>query len=265
MQFFLMRRLAETVVLVLFISVEIFCIMNLAPGGPFDQLRASGEAGEVSAEDVARLNKLLGLDKPLHERYVVWLGNVFQGDLGQSWKVAAGQPVIRLIQQRLGNTVQLALISLLVSVAIAIPVGIYSALHQYSKLDYLITSLAFFGHSMPTFWFGLMVIIIFAVNLHWLPSSGMTSPGEGDLADRVRHLILPVAVLSLGNVAGWTRDARAMMLEVMRQDYVRTARAMGLGRQLVVFKYALRNTLIPLVTLIALAIPSLFDGAIVTE
>ncbi|MBI4318597.1 MAG: ABC transporter permease [Chloroflexi bacterium] len=264
MQVYLIRRAAQMVVLLLFISALVFSILHLVPGGPLDELRFSNP--RISPEHIKQLEALLGLDKPLHERYVAWLLDVLRGDWGTSWGVAYGQPVIGLIGSRLGNTVILMGLSTLVALLIAIPIGVYSAVRQYSLGDYLVTALSFFGTSMPTFWFGVMMLIVFSVLLRWLPPGEVSTPGlENDLLDRLRHLAMPVAVLSLFHVAGWSRYIRSSMLEVMEQDFLRTARAKGLPETLVVMKHALRNALIPFITLVGLTLPDLFGGAIITE
>ncbi|MDA8186529.1 MAG: ABC transporter permease [Dehalococcoidales bacterium] len=264
MQYFLIRRVTQMAVLMLFISALIYLILNLVPGGPFDALRFANP--RISAEHVKQLERLLGLDRPIHERYFIWLMNVVRGDWGESWGVSYGQPVLEIIQSRLGNTLILMGTSLVFSVIIALPIGIYSAIRQYSPIDYLVTTLSFFGMSMPTFWFGIMMLIVFAVGLRWLPAGGISTPGmEGDILDRLRHLALPATVLSLFNVAGWSRYIRSSMLEVLGQDYLRTARAKGLAEQTVVIKHALRNALIPFITLVGLTLPDLFGGAIITE
>ncbi len=261
---YLVRRSLQMLVVVFFASALIFFILNFVPGGPFSTLRASSP--RITQADIERLNRLLGLDKPVHMRYIDWLKGIVTGDWGTSWSVARGVDVLKLIQSRVGNTLLLMTSSLVLSLLIAFPIGIYSAVKQYSKLDYLVTAFSFVGISMPTFWFGLMLIIIFAVTLRWLPAGSMATPGyEWDPIDRLKHLILPMVVLSLFYVAGWSRFIRSSMLEVLRQDYIRTALAKGLGRGTVIFKHALRNALIPVITVVALALPDLFAGAIITE
>lgn len=264
MHTFLFRRTAQMVVLLVFISALIYIILNFVPGGPFDSLRFSNS--RITEEHVRQLERLLGLDKPLHERYLIWLFNVLRGDWGQSWGVAFGQPVLEIIQSRLGNTLILMGISLAVSIIIAVPIGVYSAIRQYSVIDYIVTGLSFFGMSMPTFWFGIMMLIVFSVGLRWFPAGGVSTPGmEGDIIDRLRHLALPVTVLSLFNVAGWSRYVRSSMLEVLGQDFLRTAKAKGLAEHKVLIKHALRYALIPFITLVGLTLPELFGGAIITE
>ncbi len=260
---FLARRLIQMAFLLLLISLLVFGILQLIPGGPFDQLLADPR---ISQADIDHLNKLIGLDKPLPQRYAEWLARAVRLDWGDSWHVAFGQPVGKIITERLPQTIQLMGISILLSLAIALPIGMYSAMHQYSKLDYLATGLSFFGISMPVFWFGLILMIVFAVDLHWLPTSGVSTPGlEKDPIDRVKHMIMPVSVLSLLFIAQWSRFMRASMLEVLTQDYLRTARAKGLSEGLVVVRHALRNALVPVITILGLDVPLLFSGAIITE
>jgi peptide/nickel transport system permease protein len=220
----------------------------------------------VSAAQIERLNEMIGLNRPWYERYFIWLANVVRGDWGTSWGVSFGQPVMGIILDRLGATVLLMGASTILSVAIAIPLGIYSAVRQYSVWDYLVTALSYFGLAMPTFWFGIMMMIVFSVELRWLPTSGMYTPGDpGGVLDLAKHMIMPVLVLSLVEVAVVSRFMRSAMLDVLSQDFLRTARAKGLRESVVVMRHAIRNALIPVITIIGLRIPVLFAGAIVTE
>ncbi len=306
---FIIRRIFQNVIMLFFISMLIYLILNIVPGGPFDMIRVGNP--RVTQSQIDRLNALLDLDKPLlpgqycpqtgateeepcrfdQGRYIRWLTKVVQGDWGKSWTMQVGTPVLKMIGQRLGYTVLLMSMSLLIAIAIAIPIGIYSAVHQYSVIDYIVTTLAFFGQSMPTFWTGLMAMSIFAVALKLAPTGGVRTTGmEGDIIealtrifsfgrrypelagmewklilDGLHHMMLPTLVLAYFNLAGWSRYTRASMLEVLRQDYMRTARAKGLRERLVILKHGLRNALIPLITLLALSIPGLFGGAIITE
>ena len=220
-----------------------------------------------------------------------WLGKVVQGDFGKSWTMKTGTAVNGMIAGRVGYTLLLMVLSTFFAIIIAVPIGIYSAVHQYSKLDYFVTALAFFGQSMPTFWTGLMAISIFSVGLDIFPTGGVrTSGSSGDIIEAISrilsfgtaypamagqegqvildgllHVALPCLVLTFYNLAGWSRYTRSSMLEVLRQDYMRTARAKGLSERVVIIKHGLRNALIPLVTIIALTIPGLFGGALITE
>jgi peptide/nickel transport system permease protein len=289
MRNYIIRRLIQTLVLLVFISALIFIILQLVPGGPFDALRFSNP--KITAAHIERLNALLGLNKPIHERYLDWLSNVLRGHWGTSWTTAPGRTVTQLILYRLPYTLLLMGLSTFLAVAIAVPIGIYSAVRQYSWVDYLVTALSFFGTSMPTFWFGIMMIITFSVTLGWFPTSGVaTSQIGGDITDVIsrvvtlgrthpdiagkeltifidglQHLIMPATVLSLFSMAQWSRFSRSSMLEVLRQDYMRTARSKGVRERVVILKHGLRNALIPIITIMAIDIPTLFTGAIVTE
>jgi peptide/nickel transport system permease protein len=305
---FIIRRLFQSIILIFFISVLIYALLNLVPGGPFDMLAVSNP--RITPSHIQRLNQLLDLDKPIFPgqycpvvsgdqlpcrfdqgRYLRWLGKVLQGDWGVSWTMQNGTPVTTMIGSRLGYTILLMALSTFLAIIIAVPIGIYSAVRQYSVADYTMTTLAFFGQSMPTFWTGLMAVAIFAVALKWFPTGGVRTTGmEGDIIealaniftfgrsypelagqqlkiilDGLHHVALPVLVLTFFNMAVWSRYTRTSMLEVMRQDYMRTARAKGLQERIVIIKHGLRNALIPLITILALTIPALFGGAIITE
>ena len=294
---YLVRRFLQLIIVVLLATIVIYALLNAAPGGPLSGLRqqaaGSGVTAADIAADIARLEKDFDLDLPLHQRYLRWLigwpklegrenrGGIVFGDLGTSWTVARGQSVASLIQSRLGNTLLLMAAATLLSLLVAIPIGIYSAVRQYSTFDYLATFFAFFGVAMPVFWFGMMMIMVFAFYFKqqgwvYLPTGNAVALRPYDvpilgtitpetILDRVLHLILPTIVLGLLYMASWSRYTRSSMLEVLRQDYVRTARAKGLVERLVIAKHALRNALIPLVTIVALQVPSLFGGAILTE
>ncbi len=209
---------------------------------------------------------------------------VLRLDWGTSWKLAVGQPVTMLIESRLGNTLSLMTLSIVISLVIAIPIGILSAVRQYSRLDYAVTTFSFFGSSMPVFWFGLMMILVFSYKfrewgLPFMPAGGVVMPrrapagqvldylnaAPGGLVDRLVHIVMPAIVLSLFYMANWSRFTRSSMLEVLRQDYVRTARAKGLRERIVLGRHALRNAVIPLITVIALQLPGVFGGATITE
>ena len=272
---FLTRRLIQMIPLVFGLSVIIFMLLVAAPGDPVDLLIFGNP--NVKPEDIARLKHLYGLDQPLYVRYVKWVWNAVHGDLGYSrtYKV----PVLDLMWIRIGNSLWLQVPAFMLALGVSIPVGIYSALHQYSPTDYGATFFTFFGVSIPAFWFGIMMIYGFAVwhpwtalpGLRWLqlPAGGFSTPGvlEGipRYIDRVHYMVLPTLVLSMLFMATYTRYTRSSMLEVVRQDYVRTARAKGLAEPRVINRHALRNALIPLVTIIALSVPGLFAGAPLTE
>ncbi len=272
---YLARRLLQMIPLVVGLSVVIFLVLALAPGDPVDLLIFGNP--QIRPEDVARLKHFYGLDQPMYVRYFKWVGAALHGDLGYSRTYK--QPVFSLIGARIGNSLWLTIPAFFLALLVAVPVGINSALHQYSARDYAATFLTFFGVSIPVFWFGIMMIYFFAVWHPWtalsafawlrLPAGGFASSGISQgvatYIDRVQYMILPVIVLSLLFMASYTRYTRSSMLEVVRQDYVRTARAKGLPNPVVINKHALKNAMIPLVTIIALSIPGLFAGAPLTE
>lgn len=263
------RRLLGAIPLLLFISVAVFLLLQAAPGGPTGAYMRRG-AG-MSAADLAALEAQLGLNDPIPVQYGKWLGRVLQGDLGMA--VTTKRPVSVEILDRLPNTLTLMAVAWAVTLVIAIPVGILSAVKQYSKFDHLVTTLTFIGQSIPIFWFGLILLLIFYMKLEnpftgepLLPAGGVATIGAPfSWSDRIAHLILPVTMLAAGWVAWYSRFLRASMLETIHQDYVRTARAKGLSEQLVVLRHGFRNAAIPLVTLMALDVPFLFTGALFTE
>lgn len=258
---YLARRMAEAIPLLLLITIAVFVVLQLLPTGP---LSIYENDPSMSAEDLARLEERFGLHEPLPVRYLTWLGAIVRGDLGFS--LVTQQPVAVMIGDRLANTLYLMGCAFVVALAIALPVGILSAVRQYSWLDHLATTFSFVGHAIPPFWSGLLVIIVFSVQLHVLPASGMSTLGaEGGLGDRLAHLVLPVGVLALFNAAHYTRYVRSSTLDVLGQDYMRTARAKGLADLGLLWRHAFKNAALPVVTIIALDLPMLFSGAVVIE
>lgn len=255
------RRLIQAIPLLLLISIASFALLKAAPGGPLSAYEANPT---VTAEDLERLRNAFGLDQPLPVQYVAWLGRFVLGDWGFSY--AYHQQVLQLIGERLPNTIYLMLTVYVVTLALAIPIGIIVALRQYSWFDHLITGTTFAFLSTPTFWLGLLLIIFFGLQLRWFPLGGMASLDRpSDLIDRLHHLVLPVLTLSLVGIGQYTRYLRASMLETINQEYIRTAWAKGLNERGVVLRHALKNASIPLVTVAALDLPDLFVGALVTE
>lgn len=253
------RRLIQAVVLLFIVSIVTFVLIHAAPGGP-----AILANPDLSREQIAQASEQMGFNDPLPVQYGRWLGNVLQGDFGVSYNTI--EPVVDLLGARLPNTLLLAGLALLLGLVIAIPLGVVCALRRNSWLDRTVAGLTFFGVSMPVFWLGIMLIILFSVQLRVLPSGGMMSLGEPfSLWDRIRHLILPVSVLALGNLAELTRYTRSGLVTVMSEDYVRTARAKGLTQRGVVVGHALRNALIPVVTIIGVMLPRAVSGAAITE
>lgn len=259
----LFKRLAIAVPTLLAISFVIFTILALAPGDPMSEF-ATNPA--ITAEVRAAIRRSLGLDQPFHIRYVKWLWALLHGDLGYSF--TSRSPVFGLILQRLPTTFWVVGISYGVSVAIAFPLGIISALRRNSLIDQIATTFAFLGYSLPTFFTGLLLIIIFSVQLKWLPfiySSTLEVTNFQTFVEQIKQSIMPIAVLALYQSAVLTRFIRNAILEELSQDYIRTAYAKGLSEFDVLKKHILRNALIPVVTLIAIDIPTIFTGALITE
>ena len=276
--------------MLLIVSIFLFVLVNLAPGGPLAQY---ARHKRLSAERVEALRRQFGLDKPLPVQYIVWLvgndwmpidtdGNgitdsygtrkgVLRGDFGFSYENR--EPVLEQIMDRLPNTIYLMGITLIIVAIVAIPVGILSAVKQYSVFDITVTALSFMGQAIPEFWLGLILILVFYVSLDnpftggsFLPGGGMYTIGaEFSLVDRIEHLILPVTMGVVGWVAWWSRFLRSSMLDVKHQDYIRTARAKGQSERKVLYKHALKNALIPLITIVGIDFPYVFTGAVVTE
>ena len=258
---FILRRLLAAVPVLLIITFATFFLMQLLPGGP---LAAYENNPEISQKDIERLRHEMGLDRPIPLQYWAWLKNFVQGDWGYSFTTK--RPVLTEIWDRLPNTLYLTGISLIVALIIAIPAGIISATRQYSTFDHITTTLAYIGRSMPVFYSGLLLIIIFSIWLRWLPSGGMQTLGTRfSLVDSLRHLFLPVLSLSTLIAAKYVRFLRTSMLEVIHLDYIRTAAAKGLSERVIIFKHAFRNAAIPLVTVVAIDLPVLFAGALFTE
>lgn len=266
MRNYIIRRLLQLIPLLLIISFFIFMTLSLT-GNSLRSLVAGNP--RITPEIIQKLERIYGMDKPLLVRYFYWLKAFATGQWGYSREYH--DSVLFLIRTRMSITLSLMGLSFLISVAVAIPVGVYSALKQYSFLDYIATGLAFFGLAMPVFWFGLMLMLLFGVKLGWLPIGGYSTQGMDTanifmrFLDHLKYLIMPAIVLGLQGMASWTRYTRSSLLEVLRMDYVRTARAKGLPERTVIYKHALRNALIPVITLLMLSIPQLFGGAVLTE
>lgn len=258
---YIVRRVLGLLPILLLTTVISFAVMQLAPGGPLDQYKNSPY---ITTQELKRLAHDLGLDQPAYIQYFKWLEGIVTGNWGYS--LNAGLPVSMLIKERLGNTLILTVTAFLGSLLIGVPLGVYSSIKQYSIFDYVTTFLSFVAYAAPVFWAGLMLQLFFAVKLGWLPVAGMYTEGiPWTLGDFLKHLILPAGVLSLGLVASWSRYLRSSMLEVLHQDFLRTARAKGLRPRIVILKHAMRNALLPLVTIMALDVPRLFTGALLVE
>lgn len=260
---YLVRRILISIPTLLVISLVVFAIIALAPGDPLSQFAANPA---VPPEIRENIRHSLGLDQPWPVRYVKWLWSLLHGDLGYSF--ASRIPVTQLIQQRLPNTLAVLGVSYVLSVFFAIPIGVFSAVRRYTVFDHLVTALAFVGFSVPTFFSGVLLIIIFSIKLHWFPfiyDSTLVVHDFPSLIAQIKQSIMPITVLLLFQTATLVRYVRAEMLEHMPQDYVRTAWAKGLRPSLVIGRHVLRNSLIPVITLVALGVPSVFAGAVITE
>ncbi len=256
---YLARRLAHSIVVLSLISVATFLIVHLSPGGPEVLF-----AGDLPPSERVHIIRNLGLDKPLHVQFLRWFSAVLRGDFGRSFNQQ--RPVLDMIAERLPATVVLALASLIVAVVVGVPLGVAAARRPNSWVDYSATGISVLGVSTPSFWLGIILILLFSVRLRLLPSSGMVTVGAAfSLGDLLRHLLMPAAVLSLVYLAQIASYTRSSMLDVMHRDYVRTARAKGLREVAVLVRHVLRNSLMPVITVVGLLIPRLVGGAAITE
>ncbi len=262
---FVLRRVLQIIPLIIGITIVTFALANLVPGSPISSLELNPD---IRPQDLARIRHSLGLDQPVYIRYFQWFSHVIRGDLGLS--LVTYQPVSQLILQKLPNTLLLTGAALLLSLLFSIPIGVYAATRRNTIFDHITTVGAVGGVAVPTFWLGLMMIIFFSVKFRdWglpsLPSGNVHTLGQSGLLDLLKHLLMPAFVLAFVQTAAWTRYIRSQMIEVLRMDYVRTAQSKGLRDNRVIFGHALRNAILPLVTLLALDIPNLFSGAVVIE
>jgi len=267
MQSFILRRFVQMTVVILLLSFVCFCLMGLMPGDPVDIMISSNP--KITSADVERLKTLYGLDQPIYVRYGNWLKDTLSGNLGHSrtYKI----PTIDLIGPRLWNTFLLSMGSFFLAAFIAIPIGIYSAVKKGSKFDYVSNLLAFAGISIPSFWLGITLIIIFSVWLKWLPAGGTETISDSSITgfsyflDRLKYLILPTLSLTALQMGSFVRYTRSAMMEVLGQDYIRTAKAKGILKFKIIFIHAFKNALIPLITVLSISFSTIFSGAIITE
>ncbi|MDO9462327.1 MAG: ABC transporter permease [Deltaproteobacteria bacterium] len=265
---YILKRFFLMIPIFLGITVISFAVLHLAPGAPTEMQTMMQP--KVSLEARARLNAIYGLDKPLHIQYFDWLKRLVRFDFGRSFS-SDNRPVQEKIMERLPVTLFINILSLVLILVVAIPIGILSAVHRYSLFDKATTLFVFVGFATPTFWLALLLMLVFGVHLDWLPISGLKSLNYeylgfwGKTVDLGRHLILPVLLSAFGGLAGLSRYMRGNMLEVIRQDYILTARAKGLPERVVIYKHALRNALLPVVTVLGLSIPGLIGGSVIFE
>ena len=265
---YLLKRIAMLIPLMFGITLITFTVIHLAPGEPVDmQMAMNPKVGKEARE---RLTKFYGLDKPLHVQYVSWLGKLARLDLGRSFS-SDNRPVLDKIKERLPITLSLNVVALIIEFGLAIPIGVLAAIRRDTVLDKGLTVFVFLGFAVPTFWLALLLMYLFGVKLNWLPISGLHTLGYeayswfGRAWDLTKHLILPICVASFGSFAGVSRYMRSAMLQVIGQDYITTARAKGLSERVVIWKHALRNALLPLITLLGFSIPGLIGGSVIFE
>lgn len=258
---YITRRLAQMIPLLFGITILLFAVIQAAPGGPEAALLESDRFIDPAVIEAYR--ERLGVDQPVPVQYVRWLGAAVRGDLGVSFSTT--RPVSEMIFERLPATLELMGASFLLAAILAFGLGVLSAVRQYSWFDHTGTGLSFVGIAMPVFWFALILQLVFGVWLGWLPVAGTQTVGATSLADHLLHLVLPATVLSFRYVAGWSRYLRSSMIDVLRADFVRTARAKGLPERVVIGGHALRNAMIPVVSVMALNLSGLFSGAVITE
>ena len=265
---YILKRILFMIPLLLGITIVCFFVMHLAPGLPTDLQTQMNPKSTVEMKE--RLKTLYELDKPVHEQYWSWLKKLSRGDLGISFS-SDHRPVAAKIMERLPITIILEFLSLIIIIAIAVPIGVLSAVHQDSIFDKITGVLVFIGFAVPTFWLALLLMIFFGIHLGWLPISGLRSLNYeyltpwAQFVDLAKHLVLPVFISAFGGLAGLSRYMRANMLEVIRQDYIMTARAKGLSEREVIYKHALRNALLPAITILGLSIPGLIGGSVIFE
>jgi peptide/nickel transport system permease protein len=264
-----LRRLLLAVPLLLGITFISFMVIHLAPGDPVEI--QSGDMTERNIRDAYKaLREMYGLDKPLHEQYWNWLTRIVRLDFGRSF-APDGRPVLTKISERLPITLLLNVVEMLIILALAVPIGVMSATRQYSVFDKVTTIFVFLGFATPDFWLALLLMILFGVQLGWLPISGLRSLNWEYLTfwhqqlDFLSHLIMPILVATFGGLAGFSRYMRQSMLEVVRQDYIQTARAKGLAERVIVGKHALRNAMLPIITILGLSLPGLIGGSVIVE
>ncbi len=258
---FILQRSLQALIVLLVMSFVIYSLIGLMPGDPIDVMIASDPG--ATPEVVAHLRAIYGLDQPITLRYWHWLVAAVQGDFGFSRTHA--QPVLEVLLPALLQTCKLMIAAFVLSVVLAFLLGVAAALRPGGLLDSAVSLFAFAGISVPVFWLALVMILVFAVRLHWLPASGISTVGNGDMTDQIRHLVMPVTTLALASTGQFTRFIRAATIETMRMDHIRTARAKGAGEGRIIATHVLRNALIPVVTVMALSFGTLFSGALITE
>ena len=262
MRTYIIRRLIYSVIVLIIVTLLVFLAMHLLPGDPILIYVSSGQITQSTPEAIAELHHEYGLDKPLMVQYFNWIGGIFHGDLGTS--ISRHMPVTQLIKQKLPITLYLSLLALIISIILGIPAGILSAIRRGTWIDSIVTVIANAGITIPSFWLGVILIYIFSLKLHWLPTSGYTSPFV-DLGKSMSQAVMPVFCDAIFAISAFTRQTRSSMLEVMRQDYIRTAWSKGLKERLVITRHSIKNGLIPVITLIGLSLSMVVGGSVLIE
>ena len=257
---YIVIRVIQAIILLVLVSIITFVLIHIAPGGPSAMMLDN----KLSPQRIAQMQKNLGLNQPIPVQYLKWVGNMLHGNFGVSY--ADSRPVLSDIGARLPNTLILSGTAFGLALLVSIPVGIYGANRAHTRADDFVSGISFIGLAIPVFWFGILLIIIFSVKLGWLPSSGMYSTNQPpSVLDLIKHLIMPAIVLAVPTAAVFVRFVRASVLETLQQDFVRTARSKGLSRQAVTYRHVLRNSLIPIITIVGLSLPAVVGGAAITE
>ncbi|MBU5612596.1 ABC transporter permease [Geomonas azotofigens] len=265
---YLIKRILMLVPLLLGITLITFTVIHLAPGEPVEMQTAMSP--KASAASRARLREFYGLDKPLHVQYGMWLSNLSRLDFGRSF-APDNRPVLDKIKERIPITISLNVIALILEFGLALPIGIMAAVHRDTLLDRAISVFVFVGFAVPTFWLALLCMYLFGVKLGWLPISGIHSLGSDQWSfwwrslDLARHLVLPIAIATFGSLAGLSRYMRSTMIEVLSQDYITTARAKGVRERVIIYRHALKNALLPVITLLGFSLPALIGGSVIFE
>lgn len=259
---YIIRRVIQSIIVILIVTVMVFIGMRMLPGDPIYMLYNPNQIRNLTEEELDKIRHDAGLDRPLAVQYFDWLGGVFQGDLGNS--ILTEEPITKDLAKRIPITAYIGVLSFIIAAIIGVPAGIISAIRRGTWLDTVVTTIANIGITVPIFWLGIILMYVFAVQLHWLPTSGYTSPFN-DFWLSTKKLIMPVFCMSIFSLAGNARQARSSMLEVLRQDYIRTAWSKGLRERVVIIGHALKNSLIPIVTLAGMGIATIFGGSVLIE
>ena len=259
---YIIRRVFQSIIVILLVTIFVFIGMRLLPGDPLFMLFNPNQLQEYTEEQLNQIREEAGLNRSLVVQYFDWLGDVFRGELGES--ILTKTSVTEEVLKKVPVTMHLGILAFILGVIIGIPIGVISAIRRATWLDTILTTTANIGITVPIFWLGIMMIWVFGVQLHWLPVMGYTSPFE-DIVLNTRQIIMPVLCLAVWPIASNARQARSSMLEILRQDYIRTAYSKGLSERLVIYKHALKNSLIPIVTLAGMGIPIIVGGQVLVE